>query len=100
MDERQQIDLVTIKIYASKRNEILPRQGASVTEATVEFQRRYLSMAILKSGGNVVHAANYLGMNRQNLYRKLTQLQLMMDRPHVPDSDPEPFYDVDVGGGI
>lgn len=45
-----------------------------LTEATHEFQRRYINRAIDRSRGNVAAAARDLGLHRSNLYRKMKQL--------------------------
>ncbi|TWU00200.1 Nitrogen fixation protein VnfA [Botrimarina colliarenosi] len=45
-----------------------------LTEATYEFQRRYINQAVERARGNVAAAARSLGLHRSNLYRKMGQL--------------------------
>ncbi len=54
------------------------RLGMSLSEATMEFQRRYIREAIRLANGNVAEAGRRLGLHRSNLYRKMKQLG--MDR--------------------
>ncbi|MCA9231838.1 MAG: sigma 54-interacting transcriptional regulator, partial [Planctomycetales bacterium] len=48
--------------------------NATLTEATKEFQIRYLNQMIDNSRGNMSLAAKRLGLHRSNLYRKMRQL--------------------------
>jgi transcriptional regulator with GAF, ATPase, and Fis domain len=48
--------------------------GLKLSDATDEFQRKYIELAIDRARGNVSQAANNLGVHRSNLYRKMRQL--------------------------
>ncbi len=48
--------------------------GLPLAEATTRFQANYIRQAIEISGGNMSRAADYLGLHRSNLYRKMHQL--------------------------
>ncbi|MCA9240449.1 MAG: sigma-54-dependent Fis family transcriptional regulator, partial [Planctomycetales bacterium] len=48
--------------------------GMPLTDATDEFQRRYIQRVIDSSRGNVSQAAKRLGVFRSNLYRKMKNL--------------------------
>jgi transcriptional regulator with GAF, ATPase, and Fis domain len=45
-----------------------------LTEATRQFQVRYVERALERARGNVSEAARMLGLHRSNLYRKMRQL--------------------------
>lgn len=45
-----------------------------LTEATRRFQAAYIKKQIARAGGNVTDAAERLGLQRSNLYRKMQQL--------------------------
>ncbi len=47
-----------------------------LTEATLDFQQRYIRRAIAKARGNMTAAARLLGLHRSNLYRKMRQLKM------------------------
>lgn len=55
-----------------------------LTQATLEFQRRYIRQAIAEAQGNMTEAARRLGLHRSNLYRKMGQLDMA-----EADSEPE-----------
>ncbi len=46
----------------------------SLREARIEFEREYLSVQISRFGGNISRTANYIGMERSALHRKLKTL--------------------------
>jgi Nif-specific regulatory protein len=48
--------------------------GLALSDATDEFQRKYIQQSIDRSRGNVSQAARNLGVHRSNLYRKMRQL--------------------------
>ncbi len=48
--------------------------GRELSDATLEFQRKYIQQAIDRARGNVSLAAKSLGVHRSNLYRKMRQL--------------------------
>jgi DNA-binding NtrC family response regulator len=58
---------------------LLPNRGAlvckpSVREAREVFEREYLLAQINRFGGNISRTANFVGMERSALHRKLKQL--------------------------
>jgi two-component system nitrogen regulation response regulator NtrX len=46
----------------------------TLREARIEFEREYLSVQISRFGGNISRTANYIGMERSALHRKLKTL--------------------------
>ena len=47
------------------------RQFTSLREGREDFERRFIMMKLQEAGGNVVQAAELLGLERSNLYRKM-----------------------------
>ncbi len=58
--------------------ELLDLSG-SLTDATREFQQRYIRKTIDAARGNMSGAARRLGLHRSNLYRKMRQLDMATD---------------------
>jgi Nif-specific regulatory protein len=52
----------------------LVAEGLPLTDATQDFQRKYIQQSIDRARGNVSLAARNLGVHRSNLYRKMRQL--------------------------
>jgi len=52
---------------------------ASLVDATRDFQIAHILEAIANHGGNITAAAEYLGLHRSNLYRKMRQLDMKPD---------------------
>ncbi len=50
---------------------------ATLSDATIEFQRDYIRAAISKARGNMTEAARMLGLHRTNFYRKMHQLEMV-----------------------
>lgn len=48
--------------------------GIGLSDATNHFQREYIKRAVKRMGGNMSDAADFLGLHRSNLYRKMRQL--------------------------
>ena len=48
--------------------------GLPLSEATAEFQARYIEAVIERTRSNMTDAASQLGLHRSNLYRKMRQL--------------------------
>jgi transcriptional regulator with GAF, ATPase, and Fis domain len=72
--EESQIDFVR-----SPRNEEGEGLGAidlskTLSDATADFQIRYIEQQIKANNRNVTHAAERMGLQRSNLYRKMKQL--------------------------
>jgi len=53
--------------------------GVSLTEATAKFQIEYIKRAVKRMQGNMSDTAEYLGLHRSNLYRKMRQLGMEVD---------------------
>jgi Nif-specific regulatory protein len=53
--------------------------GLPLSDATQEFQRKYIQQSIDRARGNVSQAARNLGVHRSNLYRKMRQLGMETD---------------------
>ncbi|MCA8997259.1 MAG: sigma-54-dependent Fis family transcriptional regulator [Planctomycetaceae bacterium] len=53
--------------------------GIGLTEATNRFQMEYIKRAVKRMGGNMSDAAEFLGLHRSNLYRKMRQLGMEVD---------------------
>ncbi len=48
--------------------------GIGLAEASNKFQREYIKRAVKRMQGNMSDAAEFLGLHRSNLYRKMRQL--------------------------
>ena len=65
-------------------------EGAcTLSDATKEFQQRYIRQMIELAKGNMSQTAKRLGLHRSNLYRKMRQLDM-----NVGERDPGPEEDV------
>jgi Nif-specific regulatory protein len=53
--------------------------GLGLTEATSRFQVDYIKRAVKRMHGNMSDAAEFLGLHRSNLYRKMRQLEMEVD---------------------
>lgn len=53
--------------------------GIGLAEATNKFQREYIKRAVKRMQGNMSDAAEFLGLHRSNLYRKMRQLGMEVD---------------------
>ena len=51
-------------------------RGVHYTDAQREFEKRFISCVIEKHDGNLCKAADTLGVHRNTLTRKVTQLKL------------------------
>lgn len=68
-----------------KLAEVSPRKVYSVKpyrEELENFSRRMLTRALARSGHSMTATANYLGLNRQNLYRAARRLGVGLVRQH------------------
>jgi len=67
-------------ILSPKRNPLDDLvDGAGLGEATAQFQIEYIKRAVKRMQGNMSDAAEYLGLHRSNLYRKMRQLGMEVD---------------------
>lgn len=53
--------------------------GVGLGEATASFQIEYIKRAVKRMQGNMSDTAEYLGLHRSNLYRKMRQLGMEVD---------------------
>jgi Nif-specific regulatory protein len=54
-------------------------EGVGLAEATGAFQAEYIKRAVKRMHGNMSDAAEFLGLHRSNLYRKMRQLGMEVD---------------------
>ena len=54
-------------------------EGVGLADATNKFQREYIKRAVKRMKGNMSDAAEFLGLHRSNLYRKMRQLGMEVD---------------------
>ncbi|HEY6564852.1 MAG TPA: sigma 54-interacting transcriptional regulator, partial [Pirellulaceae bacterium] len=54
-----------------------------LSEATRQFQIRFIQSQIAACGGNMTDAADSLGLHRTNLYRKMKQLGVKPEEPNA-----------------
>jgi DNA-binding NtrC family response regulator len=51
-------------------------RGVSFEDARREFEKKFISLVLLKSDGNLCQAADVLGMHRNTLSRKIAEYRL------------------------
>jgi DNA-binding NtrC family response regulator len=51
-------------------------RGVRFPEATREFERRFIARVLAESDGNLSKAADALGLHRNTLSRKITELRI------------------------
>jgi Nif-specific regulatory protein len=67
-------------ILSPKRNDFDDlADGVGLTEATAAFQSEYIKRAVKRMQGNMSDTAEFLGLHRSNLYRKMRQLGMEVD---------------------
>ncbi|HWL09278.1 MAG TPA: sigma-54-dependent Fis family transcriptional regulator [Planctomicrobium sp.] len=54
-------------------------EGTSLADATATFQGEYIKRAVKRMQGNMSDTAEFLGLHRSNLYRKMRQLGMEVD---------------------
>jgi two-component system nitrogen regulation response regulator NtrX len=59
---------------ANLLSSVSPSADASLAEATASFQEHWIRAKIAECDGNMTIAAERLGLDRANLYRKMKQL--------------------------
>ena len=52
------------------------QKGIRFSEASREFERRFISKVLAQSDGNLSKAADVLGIHRNTLSRKMTELKI------------------------
>ena len=55
--------------------------GILFEEACSEFERRFIQRVLAQTGGNRSHAAQALGIHRNTLSRKMTELRVAPQKP-------------------
>ncbi len=76
------IDLEDINPYLESPNlgkESPSKNNVSLQAARQQFEREYILKALHEAQGSVSQAAQNLGMDRANLYRKMRQLGIDLD---------------------
>ncbi len=58
------------------------RSYASLKEGREDFERRFIMRKLDEAGGNVVRAAELLGLERSNLYRKMRAYRIRTSEPN------------------
>ncbi len=67
-------------ILSPKRNDFDDlAEGTSLTDATASFQSEYIKRAVKRMQGNMSDTAEFLGLHRSNLYRKMRQLGMEVE---------------------
>jgi Nif-specific regulatory protein len=80
MSERIEADDLAFILSPREEGAMVTNPGLPLTDATTDFQVKYIEQAIKRAGGNMSDAAKSLGLHRSNLYRKMRQLD--MSTPH------------------
>ncbi len=63
----------------------LVRQGVTLQQARQEFERQFISASLKSNGGNLCRSARSLGVHRNTLRNKVSNLGI-----DVPDRGPQP----------
>jgi two-component system nitrogen regulation response regulator NtrX len=81
MNPQVRIDVRHLPLPAARRPAEIDRrslpQFASLQEARAAYEREYILRKLEESGGNVTRAAEALGLERSNLYRKMKSLGIV-----------------------
>ena len=56
--------------------EEMVQKGIRFVDASREFERRFISKVLAQSDGNLTKAADTLGIHRNTLSRKMTELKI------------------------
>ena len=78
-NDRLEPDDLHFTLSPDKEDALGPSFDYSLTDATKEFQRDFITRAIKRVKGNMSDAAKLLGLHRSNLYRKMRQLEMEVD---------------------
>jgi Nif-specific regulatory protein len=78
--ERIEADDLAFILSPKEEGAMVTQPGLALTEATVDFQIKYIQQAIKRNAGNMSDAAKSLGLHRSNLYRKMRQLDMPIPR--------------------
>ena len=75
--QSEQVSLGDVAELCRKQSEVSTNDfSLGLTEATLDFQQRFIRQAIAQKKGNMTAAARFLGLHRSNLYRKMRQLKM------------------------
>jgi two-component system nitrogen regulation response regulator NtrX len=89
-------ETITADMLPNEIGEMLPSMGGNETEhllamplkeARERFERDYLAAQVGRFGGNISRTAEYVGMERSALHRKLKMLGLFEKRPDADNGE-------------
>jgi two-component system nitrogen regulation response regulator NtrX len=75
--------------FASPEYAAQSLMGAPLREAREAFEREYLHVQIRRFSGNISKTANFVGMERSALHRKLKLLGIAVRKSGDPEEDEE-----------
>ena len=78
--ERIEADDLAFILSPREEGAMVTEPGLPLSDATIDFQVKYIDQAIKRAGGNMSDAAKSLGLHRSNLYRKMRQLGVSVGR--------------------
>ncbi len=78
--ERIEADDLAFILSPLAEGALVTSPGLALSDATTDFQIKYIEQSIRRAGGNMSEAAKSLGLHRSNLYRKMRQLDMPI--PH------------------
>ncbi len=78
-----------INNYGAAESNVSSLMGAPLREARESFEREYLHVQIKRFSGNISKTANFVGMERSALHRKLKLLGISVRKSSDSDDDAE-----------
>ncbi len=78
--ERVEAEDLAFILSPKEEGALVTAPGLPLTDATTDFQIKYIEQAIRRAAGNMSEAAKALGLHRSNLYRKMRQLNMPVPR--------------------
>ena len=78
-----------INHYGAAESNVSSLMGAPLREARESFEREYLHVQIKRFSGNISKTANFVGMERSALHRKLKLLGISVRKSSDSDDDIE-----------
>ncbi len=78
-----------INNYVGTESNVTSLMGAPLREARESFEREYLNVQIKRFSGNISKTANFVGMERSALHRKLKLLGISVRKGSEADGDDE-----------
>ena len=67
-------DILSRKTSSEKEINLLESLSSPLKEAREKFEKEYLTIQLKKNHGNISKTADFIGMERSALHRKLKQL--------------------------